>query len=80
MGSESIESIGSKGIDLLISKLNDDDPHARVVAIELLGKLGDEKAILPLYNIAQRDTITMVRGCAKCILMTIFGKNIRHKD
>lgn len=60
---EVLEQTGSAGLDILLPLLSHDDANIRKFIVDILGKLGDHRAIPPLIAVLQ-DREPNVRGAA----------------
>ena len=60
---EALVDIGKPAVEPLIDALNDKDINIQLLAVESLGKIGDERAIEPLIK-AFKDGMSLVRSAA----------------
>lgn len=74
-----IENIGSEGVPLLIELLGGDDKNA-VYAAETLGKIGDERAIVPLAQWARSSKRQVIKIACLMALMKIGASDIKSLD
>jgi HEAT repeat protein len=67
--------LGNSGaVPTLVKLLEDEDLHARWYSCNALGEIGDPEAILPLQELLDRETESVVRDAATDALEKIMDK------
>jgi len=56
-----LEKMGKKGVLLLLALLNDEYWRIRTMAAAILGKIGEEKAVIPLIERIKNEVLVEVR-------------------
>ena len=75
---EALVKIGRSAVEYLIAVLRDEDQSVRKVAVEVLGKIGDSRAIRPLQILLTKDKDENVLKEAKKALETLWQR--RYKE
>lgn len=63
VAADALSMIGEPAVEALTEKLKDEHPHARLLAVQALGRIGSRRAIGPLCEVLE-DSSYLVRYCA----------------
>jgi HEAT repeat protein len=64
---EALEQLGAPSVEALVGRLEDEDPEARTIAEETLGRIGDDRAVQPLIARLGDDVVSVRRAAADAL-------------
>jgi HEAT repeat protein len=60
VAADALSMLGERAVEALVGRLGDESPHTRLLAVRVLGRIGSERAIEPLFGVLE-DPSYLVR-------------------